>query len=86
MTHYTATVSSKGQITIPIEARRKLGLHKKVYIELRDDKLTIEQPPSMEDAWAILDAPAQGEGLSKRERRSPWVRAATAKDRRKRGY
>lgn len=86
MTNYTATVSSKGQITIPIEARRKLGLHDKVSIDLEDNKLTIKQPPTMEDVWAILDAPASGKGLSKREEHDAWARAAIEKDKRKRGY
>jgi AbrB family looped-hinge helix DNA binding protein len=81
---YTATISSKGQITIPIEARRKLGLGKKVSINLEADRLVITQPPSMEDAWAILDAPAKNQKLSERE--ALLSEAFSKKDRQKRGY
>jgi len=47
---YTATVSSKGQITLPAELRRQLNLHagSKVNIEARDNTLVfqVEQPIS----------------------------------------
>ena len=54
---YTVTVSSKGQITLPIAARRKLGLGKKVLLDLRGDELVIKQQPTIQDIWAILGAP-----------------------------
>jgi len=66
---YTATISSKGQITLPIELRKKLELSKKVHIDVdvKTGKATLSKPPSMADAWAILDAPSEPERLSERE-------------------
>lgn len=41
---YTATVSSKGQITLPAELRRQLDLHpgSKVNIEAKDNALVLQ--------------------------------------------
>jgi len=80
---YTATISSKGQITIPIEARRKLGLGKKISLELEADRLIIKQNKTMTDAWEILDKPPKPQKLSSREQRLSEV--FTKKDKAKRG-
>lgn len=81
---YKVKVSSKGQITIPIEARRKLDLGKIVAMDLEENKLVIKQAPSMEDAWAILDGAPKPQKLSKRE--ELLSKSFTKKDKQKRGY
>ena len=44
-----ATVSSKGQITLPISARRALGIkeYDKVCIETEKDRITIKSVPNI---------------------------------------
>jgi len=83
---YIATISSKGQITIPIEVRRELQLNKKVSIDI--DKKTgeaiLRRPPTMADAWALLDEPSKQTKLSDKEQLLSVH--FSEKDRRKRGY
>jgi bifunctional DNA-binding transcriptional regulator/antitoxin component of YhaV-PrlF toxin-antitoxin module len=81
---YTTKISSKGQITIPIAARRQLGLTKTVQVSLQANQLVITGVPGMQAAWQILDAPAKGKGLSTRERHI--AKTMAAKDKLKRGY
>ena len=44
-----ATVSSKGQITLPVRARRALGIrqHGRVSVEVRKDELVIKSAPDL---------------------------------------
>lgn len=44
-----ATVSSKGQITLPAGARRALGIrqHSRVSVEVRKDELVIKSAPDL---------------------------------------
>ncbi len=83
---YTARISSKGQITLPVEVRRGLQLSKKVNIDIdiKGGKATLVKPPTMADAWAILDAPSKPEKLSKREQM--LADHFAEEDRRIRGY
>ncbi len=83
---FIATISSQGQVTIPAKVRRHLGLHKKVVLDIAGGSLVVKPMPTSEDIWAVLDAPAKGLGLSRREKESAWVQAAIAKDKHKRGY
>lgn len=81
---YEATISSKGQITIPVDIRRRLGLGKKINMSLSGNNLVINRKPGLEDMWRILDKPQRGLGLSEAE----LVRAQhlIIKDTKKRGY
>ena len=81
---YTTKISSKGQITIPIAARRQLGLTKTVQVSLQANQLVITGVPGMQAAWHILDTPVKGQGLSKREQQI--AKTLAAKDKLKRGY
>jgi AbrB family looped-hinge helix DNA binding protein len=47
-----ATISSKGQITLPSSMRRKLGIkdNSRVFIEQTEDKIIIKKTP---DFWSI---------------------------------
>jgi bifunctional DNA-binding transcriptional regulator/antitoxin component of YhaV-PrlF toxin-antitoxin module len=83
---YTATISSKGQITIPIEARRKLKLGKTINLDIRGNELVIKAEPTIEEIRAILKQPDSGDVASDKELNSPWSIAAQEKDRRLRGY
>ncbi|MFT4010446.1 MAG: AbrB/MazE/SpoVT family DNA-binding domain-containing protein [Nocardioidaceae bacterium] len=55
MTTY-ATITSKGQITLPVEARRALGLRagQKVAITVEDDHLILESPVRLSELRARL--------------------------------
>jgi AbrB family looped-hinge helix DNA binding protein len=46
-----ATITSKGQITLPIAARRALGLHEgqRVVVRVEDRSLVIDAPPDIDD-------------------------------------
>jgi AbrB family looped-hinge helix DNA binding protein len=82
---YTTSISSKGQITIPVDARRRLGLNKKVQIEIRKHEVVLRQPPSMENVWKVLSEPSRGAGLSNTEKNNPRVSALIQKEKLKRG-
>ena len=47
-----ATISSKGQITLPSSMRRKLGIkdNSRVFIEQTEDKIIIKKTP---DFWSM---------------------------------
>jgi antitoxin PrlF len=52
----TATISEKGQITLPIEMRRKLGLDAKsrVWVDLKDDKIILRRVRTVAELAGIL--------------------------------
>ena len=55
MATYT-TITQKGQVTIPIEFRRKLGLvaNSKVKISMRFNKVQLQPAVSLDDLFGIL--------------------------------
>ena len=59
-------VSSKGQVTLPVECRRALGVrpHDRVAIQLEDDKIVIRPVPDFMELEGFL-----GPRLSDREER-----------------
>lgn len=64
MTTSYATVTSKGQITLPAHARRALGLvpGRKVAITIEGDHLVLESPVSLADVRTRLRAEAEAAG------------------------
>ncbi|MFT4288801.1 AbrB/MazE/SpoVT family DNA-binding domain-containing protein [Nocardioides sp.] len=50
MTHMYATITSKGQITLPVAARRALGLRdgQKVEVRVQGNSLVIDAPPDID--------------------------------------
>lgn len=53
----TMTISSKGQVTIPSYARKKLGLQpqdKLDIVKITKDTITIQKPKSIEDYFGKL--------------------------------
>ncbi len=58
------TITSKGQITLPAEARRSLGLRagQKVAVRVEGDHLVIEPPHDVEALRGRLRAEAQERG------------------------
>lgn len=66
----TATMTSKGQVTIPIEVRRRLGLKKgdRVAFEMADGTATLRPMPAEPDPFAryagALGAPADEAAVS----------------------
>lgn len=71
MTSY-ATITSKGQLTLPVEVRRALGLQagQRVAITVEDDRLILEPPASLDALRARLREEATAAGT--------WGRVATA--------
>ena len=59
-----ATITSKGQITLPVEARRALGLHsgQKVAVRVEKNRLIIDAPEDIEAVRARLRAGAEAAG------------------------
>ena len=59
-----ATITSKGQITLPVAARRALGLKEgqRVGIRIENDALVIEAPGSIESVRAAIRAEAEERG------------------------
>ena len=82
--NYEATISSKGQITIPAEVRRKLQFGQRIKLSVAGERLVIERKPTVDDMWSVLDVGSSRGGLSPAEE----VRAKEliAKDSQKRGY
>lgn len=74
MVQVYATITSKGQITLPAAARRALGLHagQKVGIRVEGDSLVIDRPHDIQDLRARLRKEA--------EERGTWGRVPTAGD------
>lgn len=72
-----ATVSSKGQITLPAAARRKLGLkpNTKVDLEVTDTGITIRPVKSISDAFGALSQYAKGKSTDWETMRSETERA-----------
>ena len=66
MTIMYATITSKGQITLPAAARRALGLHEgqKVGIRVEGDSLVIDRPPSLDAVRAKIREEAEARGHS----------------------
>ncbi len=64
MTTMYATITSKGQITLPAAARRALGLHEgqKVGIRVEGDSLVIDRPPSLDAVRAQIREEAEARG------------------------
>ncbi len=58
------TITSKGQITLPAQARRELGLHpgQRVAVHVENGRLIIDPPQSIDDVRALLRAAAEREG------------------------
>jgi AbrB family looped-hinge helix DNA binding protein len=58
------TISSRGQITLPAEARRALGLHagQKVSVRVEGDRLVIDRPRDIESLRARIRAEAETRG------------------------
>lgn len=82
--NYETTISSKGQITIPVEVRRKLALGKKINMTLSGQSLVLSRKPDLDDMWDILNQTGKGAGLSVAE--SANVQHLLEKDRKNRGY
>jgi len=59
-----ATITSKGQITLPAAARRALGLRQgqKVGLRIEEDSLVIEAPRGIEAVRAVIRAEAEARG------------------------
>lgn len=69
-----ATITSKGQITLPAAARRALGLHEgqKVGIRIEGDSLVIDRPRSLDSVRAKIREEAEAHGT--------WGRVPVAGD------
>lgn len=59
-----ATITSKGQITLPVAARRALGLHEgqKLGIRIEGTTLVIDAPPDIESLRQRARAEAEANG------------------------
>ncbi|MFT4164523.1 MAG: AbrB/MazE/SpoVT family DNA-binding domain-containing protein [Microlunatus sp.] len=59
-----ATMTSKGQITLPVAARRALGLHKghRVEIRIEGDSLVIDAPRDLRSVRARIREEAEQRG------------------------
>ncbi len=59
-----ATITSKGQITLPAAARRALGLHEgqKVSIRVEGDTLVIDRPHDLDELRARIRREAEERG------------------------
>ena len=71
-----STISSKGQITLPASARRKLGIraHDRVTVETRDDAIVIRRIKNFFELEGFL-----GEGLPLKEVRKRMIAAVAAR-------
>ena len=58
----TATVSSKGQITLPAAARRKLKIkpRSRVEVEVRENEIVIRPTKSLRELYGIFHEAAKG--------------------------
>lgn len=59
-----ATITSKGQITLPVAARRELGLREgqKVGLHIEGDALVIDAPQGVESMRSRIRAEAEARG------------------------
>jgi len=64
MTTAYTTITAKGQITLPAEARRLLNLHpgQKVAVRVEEGHLVVDPPPTLESVRARLRAAAEANG------------------------
>lgn len=69
----TATVTAKGQVTIPAEIRRALGIrpHDRVRLELSDGRLTLRREPDGIERFKGI-VPASGLSMSAEELREAF--------------
>jgi AbrB family looped-hinge helix DNA binding protein len=71
------TMTEKGQITVPVEIRRSLGLMpgKKLNISQNGDEIVIQKPAVLEEVRQLLKAEMKGKGTSgvKTESGSGWA-------------
>jgi AbrB family looped-hinge helix DNA binding protein len=71
------TMTAKGQITVPVEIRRSLGLlpGKKLNISLNGDDIVIQKPAALEEVRQILKAEMDGKGTRgvKTESGAGWI-------------
>jgi len=70
-------ISSKGQITLPAAARRKLGLkpHSRVEIEVRDKELAVRPVKSISEVYGALSEYAKGKSTDWETIRAETMRA-----------
>jgi AbrB family looped-hinge helix DNA binding protein len=75
MSYVTMTV--KGQITVPVEIRRSLGLKpgKKLSISLNGDDIVIQKPAALEEVRHLLKAEMSRQGTTtvKTESGAGWT-------------
>ncbi len=64
MTIAYTTITSKGQITLPVAARRQLNLRagQRVAVRVEGDHLVIDPPSSIDDVRAMLRTEAERQG------------------------
>jgi AbrB family looped-hinge helix DNA binding protein len=71
------SAEEKGQITVPVEIRRTLGLlpGKKLNISLNGDNIVIQKPAAVEDVRRLLktEMKKQGTGRVKAESGAGWT-------------
>ncbi|MDO8589403.1 MAG: AbrB/MazE/SpoVT family DNA-binding domain-containing protein [Armatimonadota bacterium] len=72
-----ARVSSKGQITLPSAARRKLGikLNSRVEIEVRDNEIAVRPVKSISEVYGALSEYAKGKSADWETIRAETMRA-----------
>jgi len=70
----TATVSAKGQITLPVSSRRALGIkpHDRVTIEVRRDEIVVKPVPDFFELRGFL-----GKGGTPEEEREAMLKAVS---------
>lgn len=70
--NYIATITSQGQMSIPMAIRKKMGWerNKKIGVELRDDKVVLSSIPD------VLDL----HGVFKTKKRISWKKTRHALD------
>lgn len=71
-----ATVSAKGQITLPASLRRQLGIkpHDRLLVELADDAIVIKLAPNLFEFEGFL-----GKGLPATEEKARMRQAAATR-------
>jgi len=76
----TATVTSKGQITLPVNIRRALGIERgdRLAFSIRGDKVEVERAPDFLALAGSIKIPAELSGLEWAEvrRRTDEIRSA----------
>ena len=70
-------ISSKGQITLPVAARRKLGLkpNSRVEVEVREKELAIRPVKSISEVYGALSEYAKGKSADWETIRDETMRA-----------